>query len=859
MAEKIKIAELSLDPKKLLSELEKTKKSVDELAAKQKVLKAAGDTTSKTFIQNEANLKSLKTEYNSQLKTLQQVENGNRDLNNLLNQEIKSLAAAETNNKKLRQARANLNLATEEGKKALQEINKQIDANTDFMKENQDQQVQLKMNIGNYKDDILEATGLQRAYTVSTKTLTTAQSVMNVVVGKSTGAMKAFRIALASTGIGAIVLVLGSLITYLTSTQDGINKVNRVLTPLGEIFNSLLGVVQDFGKAIFEAFSNPKQLISDIGTAIKTNLINRFTALGKIVDSFLSGDWSGVGDGVLQAATGVENLTDKVKNIGKQTSDFFATAIKRGNEIQRITEELSRGEAEYVKAQGQLRQEFKEQNRLAEDQTKSQAEREAAARRSIEIQEQISKNATNRLKLEADLIRLQQQANDTSDAEATQLAEKLAQINDAVAAEEEAITTQQNKLNSIVKAGYDARKKIRDEAIQSNLTKLEEEYALYQEQQRLKNTSDEERIAQMRANADKEQEILDYKLKNKLISETEYATASLKLQNDIREKQAQMAEADLARVEAFNERKQALENELYLNNLASDEERELKKLDIEREREEAELERMQLSAERKAELQKLLDAKYNQEYTATQKKWDEQRLADEKKRDEIALQHKRDIANARFSIAAGLSGLLNELAGEDAATQKALLIFEQGIAATRAIINTAQGVTAAIAASPLTGGMPWSGIIAAQGAIQLATITAQTVNGIKGINKSKKEENNSKRFAKGGLLKGASHAAGGIKTPWGELEGEEAVINKRSTRMFAPLLSAINVAGGGRKFASGGMLDNSSVVSGQLINYDLLAAKVAEANSSLPAPQVSVEEINNTQTRVNTIENRASF
>ena len=61
---------------------------------------------------------------------------------------------------------------------------------------------------------------------------------------------------------------------------------------------------------------------------------------------------------------------------------------------------------------------------------------------------------------------------------------------------------------------------------------------------------------------------------------------------------------------------------------------------------------------------------------------------------------------------------------------------------------------------------------------------------------------NKQTFAKGGILDGASHAMGGIQTQFGELEGGEAVINKRSTAMFKDELSAINEAGGGRSFGS---------------------------------------------------------
>lgn len=68
----------------------------------------------------------------------------------------------------------------------------------------------------------------------------------------------------------------------------------------------------------------------------------------------------------------------------------------------------------------------------------------------------------------------------------------------------------------------------------------------------------------------------------------------------------------------------------------------------------------------------------------------------------------------------------------------------------------------------------------------------------------------SQKFARGGIIDGPSHAEGGVKARVGnndiELQGGEAVINTVSTRMFRDELSAINVAGGGRSFAAGGLI-----------------------------------------------------
>ena len=75
------------------------------------------------------------------------------------------------------------------------------------------------------------------------------------------------------------------------------------------------------------------------------------------------------------------------------------------------------------------------------------------------------------------------------------------------------------------------------------------------------------------------------------------------------------------------------------------------------------------------------------------------------------------------------------------------------------------------------------------------------------------------KFADGGMVHGASHANGGVKFAVGgrvnELEGGEAVINKRSTAMFKGQLSAMNAAGGGVKFADGGLMSSPQFTEAQ--------------------------------------------
>ena len=112
---------------------------------------------------------------------------------------------------------------------------------------------------------------------------------------------------------------------------------------------------------------------------------------------------------------------------------------------------------------------------------------------------------------------------------------------------------------------------------------------------------------------------------------------------------------------------------------------------------------------------------------------------------------------------------------------------------------------------------------------------------------------NSQKFAKGGMVYGKSHANGGERFAVGgrvvELEGGEAVINKRSTAMFGGALSAMNVAGGGTSFAA------PNTGSSGLIDYNLLGHVIGR-NTNVVLP---VETLRKTENNVRAIENAVKF
>lgn len=125
-------------------------------------------------------------------------------------------------------------------------------------------------------------------------------------------------------------------------------------------------------------------------------------------------------------------------------------------------------------------------------------------------------------------------------------------------------------------------------------------------------------------------------------------------------------------------------------------------------------------------------------------------------------------------------------------------------AISSAVINIANGVTAALALGPV--GLPLIPGIVATGLGQLAIIKAvETVKAERGL-----------------MINGASHSNGGVNvmTPNGmiEAEGGEFIMNKLSTAMFRDELSAISQAGGGVPLAQRGMLIEGASGSSSLRN-----------------------------------------
>ena len=154
-----------------------------------------------------------------------------------------------------------------------------------------------KGSAGNVLDEFASMFGVNMmAVNNSVKTAQKSLAFLRTsFVAASTGgkalaiSMQVLKVALISTGIGAIVVVLGSLIAYFTKSGQGADKFARILSQLKSVVNNIVDRFAILGKGLFEIFSGKfkegwetmKSSFRGIGEEITTD----WKEAGKLADA----------------------------------------------------------------------------------------------------------------------------------------------------------------------------------------------------------------------------------------------------------------------------------------------------------------------------------------------------------------------------------------------------------------------------------------------------------------------------------------------------------------------------------------------------------------------------------------------
>jgi hypothetical protein len=149
---------------------------------------------------------------------------------------------------------------------------------------------------------------------------TSATKAYSFVVGESTGALKIFRVALASTGIGLIVLAVGALVANWKEFVGWLTKSFPQLEMVTKFFTNFRQIASGAIDAVVAGFKGLGKILSDIFTGDFTALANDAKAFGgNIAEAYNKG--YAEKDKELQIKAGIETRRLAIELAEKQGRD----------------------------------------------------------------------------------------------------------------------------------------------------------------------------------------------------------------------------------------------------------------------------------------------------------------------------------------------------------------------------------------------------------------------------------------------------------------------------------------------------------------------------------------------------------
>ena len=112
--------------------------------------------------------------------------------------------------------------------------------------------------------------------------------------------LKTMRGAIIATGLGAFVVVVGSLVQAFTSTEEGQNQLAKGMAVLGAVVDVFTDRLAAFGRGLISLFTEPKKTLIDFGNSIKTFVMDKIDLaveslgfMGSAISKLFKGDFSG--------------------------------------------------------------------------------------------------------------------------------------------------------------------------------------------------------------------------------------------------------------------------------------------------------------------------------------------------------------------------------------------------------------------------------------------------------------------------------------------------------------------------------------------------------------------------------------
>ena len=234
-----------------------------------------------------------------------------------------------------------------------EELKNYINEVTDALKGAEEETQRYYRNVGNYKEAIIDAANANIPFIQQINQMVTSlgglknylagmKTEMVAVSASTTGwikVLKLLKVALIGTGIGALVVALGSLVAWFTKTQKGVEAANKIMAALGATINVIIDRASKLGSALVNLFTG------------------NFKKAGEDAKAIFSG-------------------------IGKEIAD----ETKQAWELAEVLNEIDKKEVMLSMSRAANRAEIEKLKKAADDQTLSAQERIKAAEKAAEIE-----------------------------------------------------------------------------------------------------------------------------------------------------------------------------------------------------------------------------------------------------------------------------------------------------------------------------------------------------------------------------------------------------------------------------------------------------------------------------------------
>lgn len=428
MAEEAVLLKVNLDA----SDMDKSEKAIiaarNEITrlkeANDKLAKSEGDKT-KEILKNEIQIKNQSNIVRENTRVLVSNEKTNRS-------NAGSIAEMRESVKRAQAEYVKLSKEERENTKVGGVLQKSIKAQNDELKELEKQIGVTGRNVGNYKDEVSAALLESGLFNKAQAAMAAAQKAVAAAAKISAIATRSFGSALIATGIGAILVLFGSLVGYLTQTQGGMDAVARVTARVGTFISVLTDAFSKLGGQLFD------------------EIIPTLKSFGKIITGILTLDLGQIKEGFNGIKESVNNI-DPVNLV--ETTKAAAAAGDEADKLTKKMQDLVREEKQLDLARAQGSANIEKLRAISEDMTKSQAERTKAAQDALAIEQELEQKQIDLQQQKVDIIKQQNALSESTDEDNNKLIDAEIELSNLQAASGRKQIALIRKVNTLQKSG----------------------------------------------------------------------------------------------------------------------------------------------------------------------------------------------------------------------------------------------------------------------------------------------------------------------------------------------------------------------------------------------------------------------